>query len=87
MKVSHVKHEVPPIPKQVDMKTQKNDKEATNVKSPKSNDMSLKSLLPNDLDKKIKNPETGKMIKIKSALQYDKTSKAHKAAEFALKQK
>ena len=49
--------------------------------------MSLKSLLPKDLDKKIKNPETGKMIKIKSALQYDKTSKAHKAAEFALKQK
>jgi hypothetical protein len=27
------------------------------------------------------------MIKIKSALQYDKTSKAHKAAEFALKKK
>ena len=37
--------------------------------------------------KKIKNPDTGKMIKIKSALQYDKTSKAHKAAEFALKNK
>ena len=31
--------------------------------------------------KKIKNPETGKMIKIKSALQYDKSSKAHKALE------
>jgi hypothetical protein len=86
MKVSHVKHEVPPAPKQVDMKAQK-DKEATKVDRPKTNDMSLKSLLPKDLDKKIKNPETGKMIKIKSALQYDKNTKAHKAAEFALKQK
>ena len=87
MKVSHVKHEIPPIPNQVDMKTQKDDKEVSKVEKPKSNDMSLKSLLPKDLDKKIKNPETGKMIKIKSALQYDKTSKAHKAAQFALKQK
>ena len=49
--------------------------------------MRLKSLLPTDLNKKIKNPETGKMIKIKSALQYDKSSKAHKAAEFSLKKK
>ena len=86
MKVSHVKHDIPPSPKQVDMKAQK-DKEATKVDRPKTNDMSLKSLLPKDLDKKIKNPETGKMIKIKSALQYDKNTKAHKAAEFALKQK
>ena len=54
---------------------------------PKGNDMSLKSLLPKDLDKKIKNPETGKMIKIKSALHYDKDTKAYKAAQFALKKK
>jgi len=86
MKVSHVKHDVPAPPKQSDMKSQK-DKEATKKVEPKKTDMSLKSLLPKDLDKKIKNPETGKMIKIKSALQYDKTSKAHKAAEFALKKK
>jgi hypothetical protein len=86
MKVSHVKHDIPAPPKQSDMKSQK-DKEATKKVEPKKNDMSLKALLPKDLDKKIKNPETGKMIKIKSALQYDKTSKAHKAAEFALKNK
>ena len=86
MKVSHVKHEVPALPKQSDMKSQK-DKQVSKKETPKGNDMSLKSLLPKDLDKKIKNPDTGKMIKIKSALQYDKTSKAHKAAEFALKKK
>jgi hypothetical protein len=86
MKVSHVKHDIPAPPKQSDMKSQK-DKEATKKVEPKKNDMSLKSLLPKVLDKKIKNPETGKMIKIKSALQYDKSSKAHKAAEFALKKK
>ncbi len=87
MKVSHVKHDVPALPKQVDMKTQKNDKEVTKVKSVKSNDMSLKSLLPKDLDKKVKNPETGKMIKVSSALKYDKDTKAYKAAQFALKKK
>jgi len=87
MKVSHVKHEVPALPKQVDMKNQKDDKEVTRGKSPKSNDMSLKSLLPKDLDKKVKNPETGKMIKVSSALKYDKDTKAFKAAQFALKKK
>jgi len=59
----------------------------TKKEQPKGNDMSLKSLLPKDLDKKVKNPETGKMIKISSALKYDKDTKAYKAAEFALKKK
>ena len=86
MKVSHVKHDIPKAPEKKFNHTQK-EKEVSKKETPKSNNMSLKSLLPKDLDKKIKNPETGKMIKIKSALQYDKTSKAHKAAEFALKQK
>ena len=49
--------------------------------------MSLKALLPKNLDKKVKNPETGKMIKIKTALGYDKTKPAYKAAQFALKNK
>ena len=49
--------------------------------------MSLKSLLPKDLDKKVKNPDTGKMIKIKTALGYEKDTKAYKAAQFALKKK
>ena len=86
MKVSHVKHDVPPPPKQSNMKSQK-DKETTKKSEPKKNDMSLKSLLPKDMDKKIKNPETGNMVKLKTALGYDKNTKAHKAAQFALKQK
>jgi sulfur carrier protein ThiS len=50
--------------------------------------MKLKNLLPKmDLEKKIKNPETGKMIKLGSALKYDKDTKAYKAAQFALKKK
>ena len=53
-----------------------------------NNDMKLKNLLPKtDLEKKIKNPETGKMIKLGSALKYDKDTKAYKAAQFALKKK
>jgi hypothetical protein len=86
MKVSHVKHDVPALPKQSDMKSQK-DKEASKKVEPKKNDMSLKSLLPKDLGKKVKNPDTGKMIKVSSALKYDKDTKAFKAAQFALKKK
>ncbi len=45
-----------------------------------SNPTQLKSLLPKGIaDKKIKNPETGKMIKVKSALKYDKNSPVYKA--------
>ena len=85
LKVRHVQHDIPKPPKQsTDMK---NDKEVTKRIEPKKNDMSLKSLLPKDLDKKIKNPDTGKMIKIKSALHYDKKTPAFKAAQFALKKK
>lgn len=85
LKVRHVQHDIPKPPKQsTDMK---NDKEVTKRVEPKKNDMSLKSLLPKDLDKKIKNPDTGKMIKIKSALHYDKKTPAFKAAQFALKNK
>ena len=60
---------------------------STKKEQPKGNDMRLKNLLPKDLDKKVKNPDTGKMIKIKSALAYDKNTPAYKAAEFALKRK
>ena len=39
---------------------------------PKKDDMKLKSLIPAGiLDKTVKNPDTGKMIKVKSALKYD----------------
>jgi hypothetical protein len=87
MKVQHVKHEIPKAPEKTFNHSQK-EKEMPNKKeAPKANDMSLKSLLPKDLDKKVKNPDTGKMIKISSALKYDKDTKAYKAAEFALKRK
>lgn len=86
MKVQHVKHETPTAPKNTFNHTEK-EKEVSNKPQPKGNDMSLKSLLPKDLDKKIKNPETGKMIKVSSALKYDKDTKAYKAAQFALKKK
>jgi len=86
LKVRHVQHDIPAPPKQSDMKSQK-DKESTKKVEPKKNDMSLKSLLPKDLDKKIKNPDTGKMIKLKTALGYEKNTKAYKAAQFSLKKK
>jgi hypothetical protein len=88
LKVRHVQHDIPNPPKQKDdMKTQSKSKEVTKPTPAKGNDMSLKSLLPKDLDKKVKNPDTGKMIKLKTALGYEKDSKAYKAAQFALKQK
>jgi hypothetical protein len=87
LKVRHVQHDIPAPPKEKDdMKSQK-DKEATKKVEPKKNDMSLKSLLPKDLDKKIKNPDTGKMIKLKTALGYEKDTKAYKAAQSSLKKK
>lgn len=87
MKVQHVKHETPSIPKNTFNKSEKEKPMSNKKEAPKGNDMSLKSLLPKDLDKKVKNPDTGKMIKISSALKYDKNTKAFKAAEFALKRK
>ena len=88
LKVRHVQHDIPAPPKQKDdMKTQSKSKQVSKPTPTKGNDMSLKSLLPKDLDKKVKNPDTGKMIKLKTALGYEKDSKAYKAAQFALKQK
>ena len=86
LKVRHVQHDIPPAPKN-DKSFNKKKEEPTKKPNMKGNDMKLKNLLPKDLDKKVKNPETGKMIKIKSALHYDKDTKAYKAAQFALKNK
>ena len=53
---------------------------------PRKDDMKLKSLLPKGiLDKTVKNPDTGKMIKVKSALKYDDTSKVKQAAKAMIK--
>lgn len=81
MKVQHVKHEVPKPPSQTNTK---ND----NMKTDKSNSNinKLSSLLPKkDLEKKIKNPETGNMIKVKTALGYDKSTNVYKVAQQAIK--
>ena len=86
MKVSHVKHDIPKAPEKKFNHTQK-EKEVSKKETPKSNDMSLKSLLPKDLDKKIKNPDTGRTIKVKSALGYNKQSKVYKAATNLIKKK
>jgi hypothetical protein len=79
MKVQQVKHEVPQTPK--------NTFDRKSGDRPKSGeDMKLQNLLPkSDLDKTIKNPETGRKIKIKSALNYDTNSQAYKAAVNAIK--
>jgi len=87
LKVKHVQHTTPALPKQNDKTSKKDTNEPTKSKNMSGNDMKLKSLLPKDLEKKVKNPETGKMIKVSSALKYDKDTKAYKAAQFALKKK
>lgn len=49
-------------------------------------DMKLKSLLPKGiLDKTVMNPDTGKMIKVKSALKYDDDHKVKQAAKSMIK--
>jgi hypothetical protein len=53
---------------------------------PKKDDMKLKSLLPKGiLDKMVKNPDTGRMIKVKSALKYDDNHIVKKAAKDMIK--
>jgi FMN phosphatase YigB (HAD superfamily) len=87
LKVRHVQHDVPPMPKQVDKASDKAKKEPTKINRVSGNNTKLKSLLPKDLEKTIKNPETGRMIKIKSALGYDEKSKVFQAAQRTLKKK
>lgn len=49
--------------------------------TPKDEPIKLKSLLPKGIiNRMIKNPETGRMIKLKSALRYDKKSPVFKQA-------
>jgi hypothetical protein len=79
MRVQHVKHDVPSAPSKKYDHSKKGDKSTNDISK-------LKSLVPKtELDKTIKNPETGRKIKIKSALNYDKNSKAYKAAVNSIK--
>jgi hypothetical protein len=58
----------------------------TPKEEPKKDDMKLKSLLPKGiLDKTVKNPDTGKMIKVKSALKYDDDAQVKQAAKVMIK--
>jgi hypothetical protein len=62
-------------------------KEQPKKQEPKQTDMKLKSLVPKGvLDKMVKNPETGNMIKLKSALKKDKTSPVYRTAVGMVKQ-
>jgi hypothetical protein len=66
---------------------QPGEKGITPKEQPKKTDMKLKSLVPKGiLDKMVKNPETGNMIKLKSALKKDKTSPIYKTAVGMVKQ-
>ena len=66
---------------------EKPKKEEPKKQEPKTTDMKLKSLVPKGvLDKMVKNPETGNMIKLKSALKKDKTSPVYKTAVGVVKQ-
>jgi len=88
LKVRHVQHDIPKAPKQDNLDSNKKEKDFIKGKKDMVGNIKLKNLLPKiDFDKKIKNPETGKMIKLGSALKYDKDTKAYKAAQFTLKKK
>ena len=66
---------------------QPGEKGETPKEKPKKDDMKLKSLLPKGiLDKTVKNPETGNMIKLKTALRHDKTSPVYRTAVGMIKQ-
>ena len=84
LKVKHVQHTTPELPKN-DTTPKQGKNEPTKSAKVKGNDIKLKSLLPKDLEKTIKNPETGRMIKMKSALGYDTKSKVFQAAQRTLK--
>jgi hypothetical protein len=63
------------------------EEEPKKVGGPKKDDMKLKSLVPKGiLDKTVKNPKTGRNIKVKTALRYDKSSPAYSAATTLVKQ-
>ena len=81
IKVQQVKHETPPAPKSQYDHTKKEDKSKT------ADVTKLKSMVPKSvLDKKVKNPDTGRQIKVTSALGYDEKSAVYKAAATMLKQ-
>jgi hypothetical protein len=82
LKVRTVRHEHPAMPKMVGKEDDKKKE------TPKADVTKLKSMVPkNVLDKKVKNPETGRQIKVTSALGYDKKSAVYRAAADMIKRK
>lgn len=82
MRVQHVKHSNAPTP---NPKSEK-EEEPISKKDDDKNINKLASLIPKqDLNKTIKNPDTGRNIKVKTALGYDKDSNAYKVAQNTLK--
>lgn len=81
IRVQQVKHETPTAPKSQYDHTKKEDKRKT------ADVNKLKSMVPKSvLDKKVKNPDTGRQIKVTSALGYDEKSAVYKAATNLIKQ-
>ena len=81
LKVRTVRHDRPAMPKLVGKEDDKK-KEA-----PKADVTKLKSMVPKTvLDKKVKNPVTGRQIKVTSALGYDKKSAVYRSAVNMVKQ-
>jgi hypothetical protein len=81
LKVRTVAHEHPAMPKMVGKEDDKKSK------TPKVDVTKLKSMVPKSvLDKKVKNPDTGRQIKVTSALGYDKKSAVYRAASNMIKQ-
>jgi hypothetical protein len=79
LKVRTVRHEHPAMPHMIG---KEDDKKTTTADVTK-----LKSMVPKTiLDKKVKNPDTGREIKITSALGYDKKSPVYKTAANMIKQ-
>lgn len=81
LKVRTVEHEHPAMPKMVGKEDDKKKQ------TPTADVTKLKSMVPkNILDKKVKNPDTGRQIKVTSALGYDKKSAVYRAAANMIKQ-
>jgi 8-oxo-dGTP diphosphatase len=72
-----------PEPKKSSDKETKKDIFGNDVKDAKKID--IKDIPKKDLEKKIKNPDTDKMIKVQSALNYDDSKKVYQAALNMLK--
>lgn len=80
-----VKKEIEPIDKDDEDDDDRDVKNVSNKSTSNGEIEKSKKRRNQDLTKRIKNPDTGKLIKIKSALRYPKDTRAHQAAMIALR--